>query len=117
MSSHNPGLTLLQAEEFALQAQEICHGITVEILRTDWRLAAALERKLECLGEAVKRLPAELRDRYLEVPWRKVTGMRDYLCHGYDTIEHQVLFDAVQVHLPLLLTTVARMRRDLGALS
>lgn len=46
-------------EEFAAQAQQLCRETTLAELRADWRLAAALERKLECIGEAVKRLPAE----------------------------------------------------------
>lgn len=114
MSSHDPRVTLEQIEEFAEQAQQLCRETTLAELRADWRLAAALERKLECIGEGVKRLPSELRDRYPAVPWRKVTGMRDYICHGYDDLDYQVLWDAVQLHLPLLIQTVKQMLEDLG---
>ena len=114
MSSHDSRVTLGQIQIFGQQAQELCRETTLAELQADWRLAAALERKLECIGEAVKRLPAELRDRYPAVPWRKVTGMRDYLCHGYDDLDFLVLWDAVHLHVPILLATVEQMLADLG---
>lgn len=114
MSSHDPRVTLGQIQVFGRQAQELCRETTLAELQADWRPAAALERMLECIGEAVKRLPAELRDRYPAVPWRKVTGMRDYICHGYDDLDYLVLWDAVHLHVPILLATVEQMLADLG---
>ena len=114
MSKHDPRVTLGQIQIFARQAQELCRETTLAELQADGRPAAALERMLECIGEAVKRLPVELRDRYPEVPWRKVTGMRDYICHGYDDLDYLVLWDAVQLHIPILLATVEQMLVDLG---
>ena len=50
------------------------------------------ERVVEVLGEAVKRLPEELRDRHPAVPWRKVAGTRDYIAHGYDSVDYDVIW-------------------------
>ena len=62
MSKHDPKVTLLQIQDAALKAREICfeHG-SLESLLGDWKTTAALERVIEILGEAVKRLPADLR--------------------------------------------------------
>jgi uncharacterized protein with HEPN domain len=109
MSSRDPRFTLRQIRDFATRAQELCADSTFEQLKADWRQAAALERLLECVGEAAKRLPGELREQYPAVPWRKVTGMRDYICHGYDTLDYRILWDVVALHLPLLLATVEEM--------
>jgi len=73
----------------------------------------ALERALEILGEAVKRLPAELRVAYPAVPWRLVAGVRDRLSHGYDEIDYEILWNAVHEDLPDLLKTVDQMIREL----
>jgi uncharacterized protein with HEPN domain len=109
MSNRDPRFTLRQIREFATRAQELCAESTFEQLASDWRKTAALERLLECVGEAAKRLPAELRERYPAVPWRKVTGMRDYICHGYDTLDYRILWDVVALHVPLLVATVDEM--------
>ena len=91
----------------------ICAGRTFEELLADWQATAALERFLEIVGEAVKRLPADLRSRHPSVPWKEIAGTRDRLSHGYDDVEHQVLWDAVQNDVPRLLVTVEQMLKDL----
>lgn len=86
----------------------------LEVLLKDWQACAALERFIEILGEAVKRLPAELTSRYPEVPWKEIAGTRDHLSHGYDDVDYQVLWDAVQTDIPLLLATVEHILNDLS---
>ena len=115
MSNHDPKVTLRQLTDSARQAQAICAGKTLPGLMGDWQALLAFERALEILGEAVKRLPPELRDRYPAVPWRLVAGMRDRLSHGYDDIRHDVLWNTVQRDVPVLLRTVEQMLRDLEA--
>ena len=91
MSVHDPRVTLRQIQEAAGRLQAICAGKTLEMLVADWQAAAALERFIEILGEAVKRLPMALRDRYPDVPWKEIAGTRDHLSHGYDDVDYQVL--------------------------
>jgi uncharacterized protein with HEPN domain len=114
MSKHDPQVTLRQIADYAKQAQAICAGKTLPELLADWQALLAFERALEILGEAVKRLPLELRDRYPAVPWKLVAGMRDRLTHGYDEIRHDVLWNAVQLDVPTLLETVEQMLVELN---
>jgi uncharacterized protein with HEPN domain len=95
MSRHDPSVTLRQIAEYAQHAQELCAEKTLAELKTDWRRAFAFERVMEVLGEAVKRLPEEFRQRYPHVPWRLIAGMRDKISHGYDTVDYQTLWDTV----------------------
>jgi uncharacterized protein with HEPN domain len=113
MSNHDPKVTLRQVADYARQAQAICEGKTLPALMADWQALLAFERALEILGEAVKLLPMDLRERYSAVPWRLVAGMRDRLSHGYDDIRHDVLWNTVQRDVPTLLRTVEQMLRDL----
>ena len=68
---------------------------------------------MEVLGEEVKRMPDELRQRYPQVPWKLVAGMRDKISHGYDAVDYQTLWDAVQNDLPVLLAAVEKILREL----
>ncbi len=113
MSAHDPQATLHQIQDAARRLQMLCAGRTLESLLADWQATAALERFLEIVGEAVKRLPMNLRARYPAVPWKEIAGTRDHLSHGYDDVDYQVLWDAVQNDIPVLLTTVERMLREL----
>ena len=115
MSRHDPAVTLRQIAEAAEKARAICAGKTFAALMADWQATLAFERALEIVGEAVKRLPVELREKYPAVPWRLVAGMRDRLSHGYDDVRHEVLWDTVQGDLPAMLETVAEMLREVDA--
>ena len=91
MSSHDPRVTLRQLQDAARRLQEICADRTLEGLLADWVATAAAERFFEIVGEAVKRLPMDLRERYPAVPWKEIAGTRDRLSHGYDDINYEVL--------------------------
>jgi len=113
MSVRDPRVTLLQMQDAARRLQQICAGKTFEQLLADWQATAALERFLEIVGEAVKRLPPELRASHPEMPWKEIAGTRDHLSHGYDDVNHRVLWSSVQNDVPGLLAAVEQMLREL----
>lgn len=115
MSKHDPRVTLTQIREAARRAQALCTGITLEDLKKDWVKVMAFERSFEILGEGIKRLPSDLREKYPGHDWRGAAGLRDIVAHGYDWIEYEVLWDAVRDDFPSLFKTVDQMLADLGA--
>ena len=62
----------------------------------------AIVRNLEIIGEAVKRLPKELIERYPDIEWKKVAGLRDILIHAYFGIDTEIVWDVVQNKIPEL---------------
>jgi uncharacterized protein with HEPN domain len=77
-------------------------------------LRRAAVRSLEVIGEAVKRVPAEILAAAPEVDWRRVAGMRDRLIHGYFSVDYELVWDAIATHVPTLGLAVKRL---LGGLS
>ena len=58
------------------------------------------------MGEAVKRLSAEFRSGRPDVPWSQIAGMRDVLIHGYDRVEFDRVWSAIESALPDLLASL-----------
>jgi uncharacterized protein with HEPN domain len=68
----------------------------------DKKTLHAVVRNLEVIGEAVKGVPPEVRDRYPEVPWQRIAGLRDILIHHYFGIDIDIVWDILQNKLPEL---------------
>lgn len=113
MSSHDPRVTLRQLADFIGEAQALTSGKSLEFVLSDSVHLRAFERVMELVGECAKRVPAELREKYPEIPWRKVAGMRDVISHAYEDLMYEILWDALHIHFPELLSTVNRMLQDL----
>ncbi len=59
-------------------------------------------RNLEVIGEAVKKVPDEVRSRHPDVEWKKIAGLRDILIHEYFGIDANIIWDIVRTKLPQL---------------
>ncbi|KMP11026.1 hypothetical protein UZ36_05790 [Candidatus Nitromaritima sp. SCGC AAA799-C22] len=62
----------------------------------------AVIRRLEIIGEAVKHIPGDIRDRHSNIPWKNIAGMRDILIHGYFGVHIERTWKVVKENLPSL---------------
>lgn len=80
--------------------------MTLEQFLADDRTFDAVLHNLQIIGEAAKNVPQDIRDRYSEVEWRKIAGLRDILAHAYFSLENEIIWDIVQNKIPPLLEQV-----------
>ncbi len=69
---------------------------------------------LQVLGEAAKKIPDEIRQRYPEVDWRGVAGLRDVLSHAYFALDNATPWKIVSADVPRLLAQLERIAADLS---
>ena len=70
-------------------------------------------RNLEILGEAAKKIPEEVRQRFKEVDWRGVAGLRDVLAHAYFAIDEETLWKILRTDIPRLLDLLRQIEESL----
>ena len=73
--------------------QDFIQGMSFNDFENDPKTLYAVIRCLEVLGEAVKRLPDNLRDKYPDIPWKAMAGMRDRRRHGYYVVDNEIVWN------------------------
>ena len=66
-------------------------------------LRDAVERKIEIIGEAARRISKEFRNQHPHVPWRVIMATRHILAHEYDEVDNDVVWRIVTIHVPKLI--------------
>ncbi len=73
----------------------------------------AIIRRLEIIGEAVKKIPNEIRNQYSEIPWKEIAGMRDIVVHEYFEVSLEIVWRTVINELPKIKTQIEIIRKNL----
>ena len=77
-------------------------GMPIADFVADERTQDAVLRNLEILGEAAKRIPPSVTHRHPEIPWSRITDMRNILVHEYHSVDPAIILDAANCDLPPL---------------
>lgn len=75
----------------------------------------AVIRQLEILGEAAKRISPSLRTGFPEIPWRRITGLRDVLIHDYLGVDIATVWRIAREELPTLRKQIESLLQALSA--
>lgn len=59
----------------------------------DKKTVNAVVRSIEVIGEATKKIPKSMKNKYSEVPWKKMAGIRDKLIHEYFGVDISILWE------------------------
>ena len=68
----------------------------------DEMMQEAVMRKIEIIGEASNRVSDELKNRFKDLPWRKMRAMRNILIHMYDELDLEMIWDTATNNIPIL---------------
>ena len=86
--------------DYARDAQAFVAGMTAETFAADRKTQFAVLRALEVIGEAARRVPADVQARYPDIPWRQIIGMRNVIAHDYLGIRLSRVFETATEFIP-----------------
>lgn len=78
---------------------------------SNWLLRRGVERAIEIISEACRRIPADLKASRPEIPWRDVETIGNILRHEYHTVSNPIIWDVVRNDLPPLKAAVEAILR------
>ncbi len=73
---------------------------------SDETLKRAVTRSLEIIGEATKKIPADVKYEWNDISWKQMAGMRDKLIHDYMGVNYLIVWDVAKNIIPVLIPQI-----------
>jgi uncharacterized protein with HEPN domain len=102
---------ILQAIE---RVEMATSGKTLTDFSADWRLSYIVQRAIEIISEAARRIPASHQALRPEIPWRQVMGIGNVLRHEYQGLSDTIIWRVVVDELPKLKLAIESIAQSDG---
>lgn len=90
------------AEDFVLSAEGVL-------------LLDGVSMRLQVIGELLKKIEKidnSFFEKYAYLEWNKIMRLRDIISHHYDVIDHEIIFDICENHVPQLKASISKILED-----
>jgi uncharacterized protein with HEPN domain len=115
MSNERTILDYLEDIEGAIaDIRSFIQGMSIDGFMADKKTVNAVVRSLEIIGEATGKIPPNVRERYRDVPWEEMIGMRNRLIHEYFGVDLDIVWHTIEEDLEPLERAVKIMLSDLS---
>jgi uncharacterized protein with HEPN domain len=70
-------------------------------------------RRIEIIGEAVKNLSNNIKEKYNEIEWNKIIGTRDKMIHHYFGVDLDIIWNIIKISIPDLKIKILKIKKDI----
>ena len=72
---------------------------------------SAIVREIEIIGEAIKNISEETRNKHKEVAWKEIAGTRDKMIHHYFGVDLEIIWEIIKKDIPILKKQMLEIKR------
>ena len=114
MTRHDDRVRIRHALDAARKAVASTATWKREDLNLEELPTLGLIRLLEIIGESANAVSPEVQLAHPSVPWRRLTGLRNRLIHGYFNVNLDIVWDTILNELPVLIRSLEQVLEALG---
>lgn len=92
--------------------EDYVEGLSLGDFRGNLKTVHAVMMNLEIISEAVKKLPAEIKGKHPEIPWQRISGLRDRTVHEYFNIQVELIWTFSTENVPALKTVAQALLEE-----
>lgn len=93
----------------AQNIQDYTDGMSFDDFIEDPKTIRAVAYEFTTIGEAARVIPAEIQERFPDVPWGKMQGIRNVLVHEYFRLDEEILWKAALEDIPPLIAVLEQI--------
>ena len=113
MSKRDWKLFIIDILERIERIEKYIAGLSYDDFIKDDKTKDAVVRNLEIIGEAANQIPMEIRERYKNIPWAQIVGLRHRLIHGYFVIDYDIVWNIIDREIIDLKIKIMEILKDL----
>ena len=111
MPKRDADILIEDIETAVARIERYVAGLDRQGFLQDEKTIDAVVRNLEIIGEAVRWLPGEFKERHTEVPWSQIAGLRNRIVHDYFGLDLEIIWRVLETSLPEFKQHLANLRR------
>ncbi|AEH48263.1 DUF86 domain-containing protein [Parageobacillus thermoglucosidasius] len=110
----NPKVFLEDILSAANKIQKYTKNMDYEAFLDNELVCDAVIKNILVIGEATKNIPEQIRQANPHIEWRKMSGMRDMMIHGYFSINYRIVWDVVINKIPTLKQEIEKLLKEMN---
>ena len=93
--------------------RDFSKDIIKEELTSNRLKQSAIVREIEIIGEAIKNISKDLKNKHPEIEWKEIVGTRDKMIHHYFGVDLNIIWEIIKNDLPDLKKHILKIKENL----